>query len=99
MNYNENLLIVAQEECAEIQQEISKALRFGLDNYHPAEPSMPNAQRILKEYYQLQSVMEMLISAGVLPEFSYTAIAEVKHYKKCNVEKYAQLSQRLGRID
>ena len=99
MNYNENLLVVAQEECAEIQQEISKALRFGLDNYHPAVPTMSNAHRILTQYYQLQEVMEMLISGGVLPELSYTAIEAIKHDKKCNVEKYARLSQSLGRIE
>ena len=33
----ENLLVVTAEECAEIQQAISKAMRFGMDNYHPRE--------------------------------------------------------------
>jgi hypothetical protein len=35
MKESERLLIVAMEECAEIQQEISKALRFGTENHHP----------------------------------------------------------------
>lgn len=99
MNYNENLLVVAQEECAEIQQEISKVIRFGPNNYSPIGPSITNAQRVLTEYYQLQGVMEMLISVGVLPEFSRADIEAIKYDKKCKVEKYALLSQQLGRIN
>ena len=35
MNKQEYLLTCLSEECAEIQQAVSKALRFGLDNYNP----------------------------------------------------------------
>ena len=35
MKHDENLLVVAMEESAELQQEFSKALRFGTENHHP----------------------------------------------------------------
>lgn len=35
MNTTEHLLVVLGEECAEVQQNIAKALRFGLDDHHP----------------------------------------------------------------
>ena len=49
MTHSENLLIIAAEECAEIQQEIAKALRFGLQNHHPEKPELTNEKRMLAE--------------------------------------------------
>ena len=42
MTVYENLMVTAMEECAEIQKEISKALRFGINNHHPDEPEITN---------------------------------------------------------
>ena len=50
MNKLEHLLVVVNEECAEIQQATSKALRFGLYNGHPNKETM-NEEDILIEYY------------------------------------------------
>lgn len=98
MTFNENLLIVAQEECSEIQQAISKSIRFGLDNYHPDRPHTCNAQELLNEYYQLQSVFEMMFDYGLLPEMSEEDIQKIKLDKLDNVLKYAELSRQIGRI-
>lgn len=34
----ENLLVTLSEECAEVQQAVSKVLRFGKNNYNSATP-------------------------------------------------------------
>ena len=53
MQESENLYVVAMEECAELQQALSKGLRFGMYNHHPDRPYQTNAQEVLQEYYQL----------------------------------------------
>ena len=55
MNKKEHLMVVAMEECAEIQQAIAKSLRFGLQDHRPETPTMTNEQEILTEYYQLMA--------------------------------------------
>ena len=99
MNSIENLYIVASEECAEIQQCISKILRFGESNHHPDRPDDTNAREFLTEYYQLQGVMEMIIDSGVLGYMSEKEIETIKSKKRCKVSDYAQLSKRLGLIN
>ena len=46
MTHAENLRVVAMEECAELQQAISKALRFGMDSCHPDKPDYSNERAI-----------------------------------------------------
>ena len=98
MNNIETLYIVASEECAEIQQCISKILRFGESNHHPDRPNDTNAIELLTEYYQLQGVMEMIIDHGVLGHMSEKEIETIKAKKRCKVSDYAQLSKSLGLI-
>ena len=78
MNNIENLYIVASEECAEMQQCISKILRFGENNHQPERPNNTNTIELLTEYYQLQNVMEMIIDHGVLGHMSEKEIESIK---------------------
>lgn len=98
MNKTENLYIVASEECAEIQQCISKILRFGENNYHPSNPEETNEIQLITEFYQLQAVMEMIIEQGIINDISKEEIETIKSNKKYKVSKYTQLSESLGRI-
>jgi len=59
MNESEHLLVCLAEECAEIQQAVSKALRFGLRDGYP-ETGRTNAQDIRKEMVDLISVWELI---------------------------------------
>ena len=57
MDWKENLLVVCMEECAEIAQAASKAIRFGPDNSYPEKGGETNAEALLKEYIQLGAII------------------------------------------
>ena len=98
MTKSENLLVTLSEECAEIQQVVSKVLRFGQDNYNPATPQVTNEMEVLTEYYQLIAVMEMLIESGVLKQLNNYEITKIKASKKYKVKLHQSISEDRGRI-
>lgn len=94
----ENLLTTISEECAEIQQAVSKALRFGLGNHIPGKPRETNETDILVEYYQLQAVVEMLQRNGTLRTPEPAVIQRIKDEKRRKVQDYQALSKDLDLI-
>src|SRR3546814_14662572 len=64
MNYDEYLLDVAAEECSEIAQRISNALRFSLGEVQPGQ-ALTNAERIVGELVDLKAMVEMLEERGL----------------------------------
>lgn len=95
MKERERLLIVAMEECAEMQQEISKALRFGIENHHPDEPHITNGERILREYNQLRAVMSLIIIKRVIKGMTETESSKIFREKIDSVEKWEEYSAKL----
>ena len=59
MNRQEFLLTIMAEECVEVAQRISKALRFGLDEVQPGQ-EFKNSERILGEMMDLLAVAQMI---------------------------------------
>lgn len=55
----EHVLTCLAEECAEVIQAVTKGLRFGLDDGHPARQSN-NAQDIVHEINDIFGVLEVL---------------------------------------
>jgi hypothetical protein len=52
------------EECAEVQQAATKALRFGLNNWHPSDPlKRTNASALRCEIVDLYGAMGRLLEA------------------------------------
>lgn len=98
MTHNDNLLVTLMEECSEIQQATSKALRFGLDGISPTEQKS-NKDLILQEYYELTAIMDMLIDDEVLPRYSSAKVTDIKTNKKEKVWNYQILSKNIGRIE
>lgn len=94
MNRNERLLTVAAEECAEIQQEISKALRFGTENHHPDEPRTTNGERIQREYHQLRAVMSLMLAERVIKPISETESSRIFREKIDSIEKWEEYSAK-----
>ncbi|MCM1234507.1 MAG: hypothetical protein NC489_30775 [Ruminococcus flavefaciens] len=99
MTETENLYVVAMEECAELQQALSKAMRFGPQGHSPDAPERTNARDILDEYCQLMGTMEMLIDSGEVGHLAEGEAEAIKWRKRCRVSDYAQLSKSLGAID
>lgn len=98
MNRKEHLLDIAAEECAEVAQRCSKALRFGVDEIQPGQ-NLTNAERILEEFIDLCAVFEMLEAEGVLSISTTDHILEAKlDSKKKRVEQMLQYSRQQGTL-
>jgi NTP pyrophosphatase (non-canonical NTP hydrolase) len=67
-NVNEILLIM-QEECAEVTQAISKCFRFGLDNHKPGKPKT-NREHLEEELGDLVAMITLLEMHGVVSQHS-----------------------------
>jgi hypothetical protein len=63
MERTQYLLICLSEECAEVSQRASKALRFGLQEVQSGQ-EQTNAERIAQEFQDLLAIIEMLEEAG-----------------------------------
>lgn len=98
MKVNENLLVTAMEECAEVQQAISKCLRFGADNYRP-DLLNTNKFDVVYEYLQLTAMIEKLQSEGILPVVDVNDAIMIKAEKLDNVKKYQKVSEECGTLD
>lgn len=94
----ENDFVVAMEECAELTQALSKAMRFGLYNHHPDKPEETNARQMLTEYYQLQAMMERIIKRHDL-HLSEDDIHIIKEKKLANVDRFLNISVEENIID
>lgn len=99
MRKNEYLALVAMEECAEIQQALSKALRFGFDDHHPARADETNEEQLLTEFYQLTAMMEELQKQGVIKGFTQDQIEDVKRKKIEKVYKYMDYSKEKALLE
>ena len=97
MTVNENDFVVAMEECSEVAKCLSKAMRFGLYNHHPSKPEETNAQALIKEYYQLNAIMERIINSHNL-KITDDMVKQIKLDKLYMVDKYANVSIKEGRI-
>jgi len=66
MNKTEHILACIIEECAEVQQAATKALRFGLEDRYPDRPpNTSNRQDIISELADLRAVMDMACGLGL----------------------------------
>ncbi len=98
MNRAEHLLSILAEECCEVGQCCSKALRFGPDETQPGD-MRSNADRILEEYHDLQATVAMLQDDGVLPVVPNGVVVERILAKREKVERYLRYSAECGTLD
>ena len=95
MTRTEHLLTILAEECAELAQRTSKALRFGLDETQPGQP-LTNAERMQAEMADLLGVWKMLSDEESLSSVSHLHGLAVAKAEK--VEKSLVYSRELGML-
>jgi hypothetical protein len=98
MTRTEHLLTILAEECAEVAQRVSKALRFGLDEVQPNQP-YTNAQRVVLELNDLAAAVQMAVKEGALPDLSEEEVAERIGRKTEKVERFLAFSAGRGLVD
>ncbi len=97
MNREEQLLVILSEECVEVAKEVSKALRFGLDDFEPGTIKT-NRQKIAAEFNDLFAVAQMLVEEGILDNSKMLCPLAIT-IKQEKVEKYLEISRSLGRLE
>jgi NTP pyrophosphatase (non-canonical NTP hydrolase) len=93
MTIDEMLLVMTIEECAEVQQAISKILRFGIDTENP-NTKITNKDKLQAELVDMMALVFLLASKHLLimPN-TETLLDRVKM-----IEVSLQLSEKLGRL-
>ena len=67
------ILVITQEECAEVIQEVSKIFRFGIDNQH--KDGMLHQEKLEQEVGDVLCMINLLTAHGLArPEFVTQAV-------------------------
>jgi NTP pyrophosphatase (non-canonical NTP hydrolase) len=75
-------LIITAEECAEVIQQISKIIRFGIDlPYVTAGDGTTNRQQLEKEIGDLNCMVDILIEQGIIDSQAVTRAEIAKREK------------------
>ncbi len=94
MTRDEHLLVIGMEECNEVAQRLSKALRFGMEEAQPVETggdgATNNRDRIWAEWCDLVALMRML-------DIPCASIAAMDA-KRAKVEAFLRYSEECGTV-
>ena len=84
-NQQKEILLIAQEECAEVTQAISKIFRFGLLEKYADKT---NQERLEEEIGDLVCMIELMEDTGIIdPEF----IRKASMTKRIKLEKWSTI--------
>jgi NTP pyrophosphatase (non-canonical NTP hydrolase) len=95
MTKTEHLLVVLAEECAEVQQAVTKALRFGLDDGYP-EGNTTNREDIEGELHDLLAVARTLCEAGAFKTWKIEDREAWVRDKQKRVKQYLRYAKTRG---
>lgn len=97
MNTEEHIMTCLSEECLEVSKDISKALRFGLDDRNVLNPTGPtNRERIVEELNDLQAMIWMAVEAGILPPTWEKR--DKQQEKRIKVKKFMRYAEEVGAL-
>lgn len=98
MNRLEHLLTISAEECNEVAQRATKALRFGLREVQPGQP-LDNAERIRQEFNDLWASLDMVEKEKGMPTGTLTGINMSEVFaKQDKIEEFLLLSAKEGTL-
>jgi NTP pyrophosphatase (non-canonical NTP hydrolase) len=75
---NREILLITQEECAEVTQAISKVFRFGMDATYKGES---NREHLEEEIGDLMCMIDLLLDSGMVSESAVLAAKAEKMNK------------------
>ena len=79
------IMLIAQEECAEVTQAISKCFRFGFDSEYEAKT---NHQRLTEEVGDLLCMINLMIEKNIISE---TATNNAAFAKRTKLQKWSNI--------
>jgi len=79
MDKIEEIFIIAQEECAELIQEISKIRRFGLDSMH--RDGQSHRLKLTQEAGDVLAMIELMKAQGLFTDTELQAAMAAKFLK------------------
>ena len=83
---DKEILVIVQEECAEVIQEISKCFRFGIDNMHKSDRTHRTV--LTEEVGDLMCMLQLMIDNNIVDA------QEVQIAKEKKIEKLKIYSKR-----
>ena len=79
------VMLICQEECAEVTQAISKCFRFGFDSEYNGRT---NLQRLTEEVGDLLCMINLMIEKGVIEE---TPTYKALYAKRAKLEQWSEI--------
>ena len=67
-NKEREILVITQEECAEVIQEISKIFRFGIDEFHKS--GTPHRNKLEMEVGDLLCMIDLMIEHNIINQYN-----------------------------
>lgn len=84
-NSEKQILLICQEECAEVTQAISKVFRFGYDSEYNGRT---NHQRLTEEVGDLLAMIDLMTEAGIIDEMD---VQMASNQKKIKLKKWSNI--------
>lgn len=89
------LLTVLMEECAEVAQRASKAIRFGVSERQPGQP-FDNGKRLVDEVVDLYETFDQLLELGTITMPGTYDLEIMRASRREKVSRYLERAQREG---
>lgn len=83
------ILLIAQEECAEVTQAISKVFRFGMDGEYNDKT---NRERLTEEVGDLMCMLNLMDEFGLI---DWTIVSLYAQNKRKKLQKWSQIFEEV----